>query len=65
MTDEKKQEEQIHIVLDFRCKRCGAPHTQKAVVQCTIELSEHKGALHHCEDGGIGICDLVGFHDQS
>lgn len=60
---DKKDEEQVPVMLDYRCKRCGAPFGREAMIQCTIELSEQNEKFHHCEDGGIGIGELVGFHE--
>jgi len=57
------EENQILITLDFRCKRCGAPFIQPSMIQSTIDLFSHKGTTHHCESGGIGIGELVGFHE--
>ena len=61
----KDGEEHIPIVLDYRCKRCGAPFTRAVVIVCMLELSEHERSYHHCDDGGVGIGELVGFHDRS
>jgi len=50
------------IVLDYRCRRCGAPFTREAQIDSTVELAEYEKRFHHCLNGGVGIGVLVGFH---
>ena len=60
MTDDKKE----NVVLDYRCKRCGAPFIREAQINCTAELAEYERRFHHCENGGVGIGMLTGFHNR-
>lgn len=65
------------IVLDYRCRRCGAPFTRELETEIDgeafglghirmTELGEHERRFHHCAgtDGGVGIGELIGFHEQ-
>ena len=59
------KEELIHYVLDYRCKRCGAPFGRKEETtrDILIDLAEHMRSYHHCEDEGVGIGELIGYHE--
>ena len=61
MTDVEEEKESV--VLDYRCKRCGAPFIREAQIDSIAELAEHERRFHHCEDGGVGIGMLTGYHD--
>jgi len=58
-----KIDKQTPIMLDYRCKRCGAPFGREVMVQCTVELHEQSEKMHNCEDEGVGLGELVGFHN--
>lgn len=64
MNDEKDGD-QISVMLDYRCRRCGAPFSREATIECTNELNlnEQGQKLHHCDDVGVGIGELVGYHE--
>ena len=62
MNDEKN-EDQIPVMLDYRCKRCGAPFGREGLIQDVPGLGVDVKKHHHCEDKGIGIGELVGYHE--
>ena len=59
------------VILDYRCKRCGTSFTKThdeatfAIQQTNNVFSlllRFQKAIHHCDDKGQGLGELVGFH---
>ncbi len=59
----KKDKDQFLVMLDYRCKRCGAPFGREGLIQDVPGLGVDTKKYHHCEDKGIGIGELVGYHE--
>jgi len=56
-------EDQISVIMDYRCKRCGAPFGRTGLIQDVDDLGIDGKIYHHCDDKGVGIGELVGYHE--